>query len=310
MNVLRKIIDIATDNRLPHFLPYNIAKSTKMKLQYKKPEFDKIFISLTFDVERDFDLENTKAMRGFIKKAKALEKITKSNLTLFIQGDMVSEFAKDFKNLSGNEFGLHGFSHELWGTNGWWLNRPIPSYSEKVELIKRGLGAFDENGLERPKSFRSPYLVVNDETLKLIQKFGFTVDSSFPSYRGVEPVPRKIGGVFEVPVTSNPIPKLSKGSLLPSFYYESFNLKTIVDLSKDQIFDFFNRVAFFQQRNGVIPHLIFLAHPWEFMSWEKKGYGYCSEENFGLIKNVLSNFERNFEVEYCKVSEIPERVMN
>jgi hypothetical protein len=45
------------------------------------------------------------------------------------------------------------------------------------------------------------------------------------------------------------------------------------------------------------------------MKWEEQGYDYCSEDNLKTLQNILSALENNFEVEYCKISNMPNKVM-
>ena len=101
-----------------------------------------------------------------------LDLLDKYNIkaTVFIPGHTVDTFPDICKEVvkRGHEVGYHGYCHE--GISGL-------SADEEARIINMGLEALDRIGV-KPKGFRSPSWDYSPNTLKFIEKYGLTYDSS------------------------------------------------------------------------------------------------------------------------------------
>ena len=151
--------------------------------------------------------------------------------------------------------------------------------------------------MKRPTSFRAPYLVIDKATIWLLEKFGFIVDSSFPAYKGTPPIPQRINSIIEIPVSCVPTPHLIFKLFVPLFRYRMFTMEEICNYDPLKIV---RCVVAFQLENNVTPHVVFLAHPWEF----KNNGSYCSEKNYIRIRNMLNELEKNYNVKYVTMNKL------
>jgi hypothetical protein len=181
------------------------------------------------------------------------------------------------------------------------------------ELLQRSLKCFADNELIRPTSFRAPDLVADQATLRLLEEHSFIVDSSAPSYCGVAPVPTKpLGGnskLLSIPVTANPIPHFQTRYFMPFTFYELFNMARLATSDDHHFIEYVGEVLAFQVKAGVSPHLIFLAHPWEFKEWtDKNRPSYCSSHNYDLLSKKLLSLEERYRLRYVSMKELPRLV--
>lgn len=303
------IVNILTDSRMPFYFPYTILKRLRLKAKYKIQDVEKIFISITFDIEKDPVNDLSKSASDFIPSiSNILSKEKKS--TFFVQGDMVAELSTLLRKLKGfHEIGLHGFSHEVWGDKEWWNNKEPIKLDKKKELLEKSIKLFSKNKLPKPKSFRCPFMIVNDETFDVLRDYGFSVDSSLPSYLGVLPIPVRLSnaGLFSIPVSGNPVPKISFSKVIPYIYYEIFNVERMCKFDQNQIIEFVKLVCSVQLHHGHIPHLVFLGHPWEFTEMDQRKFSYCSKENYKMFQNLFSIIENNFNVEYYTIQNLAKK---
>jgi len=303
--MLGRIYSLFSDKRLPYYLPYTILKKFLIARRIEKSIPKKLMLSLTFDVEPDPLSDNHEMVFDFLSR---IEKVVEEDSTFFVQGNLIKELTYHLKELQKkNEIGLHGFAHELWGDEKWWIDKNALSLKEKTKLLTLALSYFKKNGLKRPVSFRAPYAIINTGVLNLLKKFDFIVDSSASSYEGIPPLPNNLNGLTIIPVTANPVPKFSIKKLIPYCYYEIFTLETVISFSKKELLDFVTLVTSFQKTNNCRPHLIFIAHPWEFVKsgGDRK---YSSPKNYKLLKKVCSTLEKNCKVEYVTMKKLPKKL--
>ena len=98
--------------------------------------------------------------------------------TLFFTGDIVEIEPEvvDITKDRGHEIGCHGYTH--YSTTGFDV-MPLEEQIEKLSHSKKII----EKVAGRVKSFRSPELRINSDTVKALEKTGFSIDSSVSSQR-------------------------------------------------------------------------------------------------------------------------------
>jgi peptidoglycan/xylan/chitin deacetylase (PgdA/CDA1 family) len=277
-----------------------------------------VLVAITFDIEYDFGSSakeaRASAVPPFLQRLPTLSKELGATFTLFIQGDLVRKFAPHFRELEAkHELGLHGYAHELWGKAKWFLpHHPIPPHTRR-ELLKRSLKCFLDNELTSPTSFRAPDLVADMDTLQLLEEHGFSVDSSAPSYYGVPPAPAKPLGtasrLLSIPITANPVPQFRIRYFLPFTFYEVFNMFQLATSDDSHLLNYVKEVLAFQMGTGARPHLVFLAHPWEFQEWPgERRPSYCSSRNYELLKRKFSLLKERYQLRYVSMRELAQLV--
>jgi len=307
---MENLRSLLSDSRFPIYLHYNLLKKILTSRRTKKHKVKELAVSLTFDIEKD-PINNNKIepIGNFLRRMNKLLKSKNIEATLFIQANLIKDFSTQFKNLQKtHELGLHGYAHELWGYEQWWDRKKSLDLKQKRKLITLSLDIFEENDLERPTSFRAPNLIINKKTLSLIKNYGFKIDSSLPSYLGVKPLPKFYDSLLMIPHTANPIPKFQlKYHIIPLVYYDRFTLPCVLSLSKNEFLDFVEIVTSYQLSFGFKPHLVFFAHPWEFVEHDTKKIR-CSEENYKSLLNICNLLENNYDVEYVSLNNLAKKL--
>ncbi len=316
MNSAARLLDLLLDSRMPYFIPCVKLKRRRSKTlsDAEIPPESQLLIALTFDVEYDFGSSAKEASAGaaepFLRQLPVLAQEMQAVFTLFIQGDLVERYGELLLNLqSSHEIGLHGYAHELWGKAKWFLPHKPVSLKSKRELLKQSLKNFADNKLAPPISFRAPDLVADTDTLRLLQENGFLVDSSAPAYRGALPLPARLLGpaspLLSIPITAAPIPRVRLRYLLPFTAYEVFNMAWLATTSDQQMLAYVAEVVAFQIRNGTQPHLVFLAHPWEFREWAgREELSYCSGDKYGLLRRKMQLLKERYQLKYAGMKEL------
>jgi len=316
MNALARLADLLLDPRMPYFLPCVKFRWRRSKtlpdadIPLKSP----LLVALTFDIEYDFGSSAkeaaTEAVEPFLRQLPVMTGEMQAVFTLFVQGNLVEKYGELLRNLqSSHEIGLHGYAHELWGKAKWFLPHSPVTLQSRQELLPKSLKNFEENKLAPPISFRAPDLVADTDTLQLLQENGFSVDSSAPAYRGAFPLPnRPLGSdspILSIPVTAAPAPHIRIRYLLPFTTYEVFAMAWLAAASDQHLLDYVAEVVAFQTRNGVKPHLVFLAHPWEFREWGgEEGLDYCSRDNYGLLQRKMRSLQERYQLQYVSMKEL------
>jgi len=322
MNSVARLFDLLCDPRMPYFIPCVKLKRRRGKTlsDAEIPSESPLLVALTFDVEYDFGSSakeaSADAVEPFLHQLPALARGIQAVFTLFVQGDLVGRYGELLLNLqSSHEIGLHGYAHELWGKARWFLPHKPVSYKSRRGLLRRSLKNFTDNKLAPPVSFRAPDLVANADTLRLLEEHGFLVDSSAPVYRGTLPLPARSLGpsspILSIPITASPVPRIHLRYLLPFTAYEVFNMAWLATTSDQQLLDFVAEVVSFQIQNGTKPHLVFLAHPWEFRECTgEKRLGYCSEDNYELLRRKMQLLKGRYQLQYVGMKELAHMLGN
>jgi hypothetical protein len=310
---LSRLLDLVSDTRMPHFFPYHQLKRSRRLSHTTIPYESPLYIALTFDVEYDFGSSAKKpsieAVEPFLKQLLKLTEEWKAVFTLFVQGDMMDRYSDVLLELQDrHEIGLHGYAHELWGRAKWFLPKKPISHDTKNRLLEESLKVFSRNHLAPPVSFRAPDLVADADTLQLLPEYGFSVDSSAPSYCGASPLPTRPLGtspLLSIPITAAPTSHVRTKYLLPFAAYEVFNMAWLATVNDQSFLNYVDEVLSFQTNARTKPYLVFMAHPWEFRKWpEKKEYDYCSKDNYELLHLKLKLLEKRYKVKYVCLKEL------
>ncbi|MDD5023393.1 MAG: polysaccharide deacetylase family protein, partial [Candidatus ainarchaeum sp.] len=205
--MLEKQVDLILDRRNPLFILQNYLEKKEVQNRIIKTQIPQyVEIAITFDVEHDYGLQggSDSTISPFLSEIqKTLGKKIPS--TFFVQGNLIEKYCKTLIELenAGHEIGLHGWGHEQWG-NAWFLKGTATT--EVKQLLEKSIRKFEKCGLRKPVSFRAPYMVLSKENVMVLEKYGFTIDSSAQSFRGEEPLIKKMRNVYEIPVSADPIP--------------------------------------------------------------------------------------------------------
>jgi hypothetical protein len=298
-----------SDKRLLHWLPYSLAQKVFIRRLTRglDPDFvpEKLFVAITFDVEQDF---GSKALQLGSKTAKEfllqLSQVFYEKLTLFVQGNLVQDLADYLHALQNkNEIGLHGFNHELWGRSKWFLKKLPLTTKQKIELIEMALSSFKKNNLKKPVSFRAPDTIIDSESLSLLERYGFHVDSSKPNFLSIPIFKRS--RLMRIPVTASPILKFSCKYLVPYSYHPLFDIANLRYYNNSRFLEIIRTLCSIQNHLGYPCHLVFLAHSWEFRRWNVGGlFKYCSPSNFKFMKEKMSFLEKDFNTNYATMFDL------
>lgn len=315
MNYWTRWLDFLGDPRMPQYVLYHRLKRKRRQSDaVGLPENLTISVALTFDVEYDFGSSSKEAtlhaVEPFLKKIAPWGREIRASFSLFIQGDLVGTYADYLRKLQKeHEIGLHGYSHELWGKTKWFLQQEPISQERRQELLECSLKQFSVHRLNQPTSFRAPDLVIDRETLELLEAHGFTVDSSAPSFYGLPPKPTLPLGsdsrMLEIPITTNPYSQVRFRYIMPFTFYEVFNMFQVATADDWRFINYVNDILAFQMEETVTPHLVFLAHPWEFQEWPgRKDLSYCSKGNYELLHRRFSLLQEKYRINYVPLKEI------
>ncbi|MDO8460291.1 MAG: polysaccharide deacetylase family protein [Nanoarchaeota archaeon] len=125
----------------------------------------------TIDVEPDLHDHQYKGITEGLKKFEKICDKHKIKPILFVTADCIKKYPEIFKRLEkkGWEISLHGFTHKRFDD--------IP-YKEKEDEIKQSLTYWKKYLNSKPKGFRAPQHSIDEDTLDLLEKYGFEYDSS------------------------------------------------------------------------------------------------------------------------------------
>lgn len=164
-------------------------------------------------------------------------------------------------NDGGHQIGCHGYDHSIAYLGRETFKKQLHDISAATEIIKKTTG-------KSPILFRAPNFSINGDTIKVLEKLGYKIDSSTlpgrhvkkwklfsildyrsatteiynPSYSDVTRNGESI--IIEVPLTENP---LAKGSPLGLGFLNAYGFEKTLDAVN--------------QVNG--DYVMFLIHPWE-----------------------------------------------
>ncbi len=190
----------------------------------------------SIDVEHDLG-EVVRKFQGIENLNRILDIFKKHGIaaTLFVTGQVLEKYPDLAKEWARNyEIGCHSFTHRFWNTLG--LEERKKELTDYAELYQR---VFQE----KPRGFRAPSHVIDQEGIRLLEEEGFLYDSSivphyppFKKYRGYKgrapllPYYPKDRKILEIPVRGQvlgiPLAGAWIGRLSALFYKILFSVYT------------------------------------------------------------------------------------
>jgi peptidoglycan/xylan/chitin deacetylase (PgdA/CDA1 family) len=303
-----QISDWLLEPRLPHHAPEWVLRALRCPAPRDPSALaEPVSLALTVDIEgrpRVADrLAGLDATRGFLQWLGTESDARGWRATVFVEGGLVEPLAPALRGLTRQHaIGLHGWAHELWGRPRWFLpHRPVAP-AERRPLLRRGIDAFARAGLPRPRAFRAPYLACDDATLDLLAEAGFDLDSSGPAYRGCPPLVTHRGRLMRVPVSAAPRPRVRRRFGVPTWMtFDHLELPTVLSAPDDRLLEIVGLIQATQQRAGSPPHLVLLAHPWEF---DDCGLPGCTVANRARLVERVGFLAAHLPVRYAHLAEV------
>lgn len=276
-----------------------------------------LLFSLTVDVEHDFGIPERSSSFTTVKEgvSNLVTLFGKQNMnaTFFVLKTVCDKAPSHVKRMgSRHEVGLHGYAHECWGESKWWLKQRPLSMEQKRRYLTESIDAVEKAASNTPKSFRAPYLVIDVESLRLLDELGFLVDSSAPSYYGIPPKPHHPNGLslLEIPVSADPRP-WPELAPIPHFRFDYLNTKLLARRGTDWCVNFVRNIVSYQIERDIKPHVVMLTHQWEFLGVKKvpsKSFEYARGKNIGLLGEFLTKIREMFKTKFVTMQELAKRV--
>lgn len=275
---------------------------------------EKLLFSVTVDVEPDFGIPGPAGQFSHLVRGTAnligLFGQIGIKTTFFVTKIISDRFPEEVRKIGlSQEVGVHGYEHECWGRPKWWLGGVrVLKLEEKRNLLARSVESLEDLVSRAPRSFRAPYLVADSETLKLLDEFGFEVDSSAPTYLGVPPEPYHPDGLslVEIPVSADPRPR-PEIFPIPHFRFDSLNMKLLAQRGVDWCVNFVKDIISYQLGRDINPHIVMLTHQWEFAGAQEvpdKSFEYAMGDNLALLRDFLSAVRNEFKVKFVTMEEL------
>lgn len=143
--------------------------------------------------------------------------------TFFVEGFLCKLFPHLVVKIgeAGHEIGCHGYVHASYGGIWFPLQHVIPRnlpVSERRVHIRRASKLIEETVGDRPRSFRAPFLALDEKTIKILSDEGFLSDSSLynlaygklslPYHPNIFDLTLEGDeAIYEVPITVSPLTK-------------------------------------------------------------------------------------------------------
>lgn len=129
-------------------------------------------ILFSVDVESDLHTGNYSGINIGLNKFEKLCDKYKINPTLFVVGRVLKDNPNIFKRLDrkGWDISCHGYSHKRFDDL---------SFKEKEKEISECVKLWKKILKHSPKGFRAPQHSIDSQTLDLLNKYGFSYDSSY-----------------------------------------------------------------------------------------------------------------------------------
>ncbi|WP_455368102.1 DUF2334 domain-containing protein [[Eubacterium] cellulosolvens] len=316
---LNRIWDFVTDPRIPHNAIPRLLWEQKLRTIMKSSRLQKgtpLFITLTFDVEREYGAYRIQEDSvGIIQFLRIIQDWI-AGISIFIEASLVQGNSESLNilNRKGVEIGLHGYNHELWGPPQWYLSEKPLAPKEKDCLLEASIEVFENSGLSRPKIFRAPNLVSDDITAELLMKKGFSIDSSLPSHRGILPLPlfNREKSFIQIPVTVSPVLSITRKHLFPYLRFRVSNLKTLKEMKDHELLQYVSEIATLQKVKNLPPHLVILSHSWEFSKprISNREYAYCTPDNIKFLRHIINFLSKSYDVKLLSLSNLADHLFN
>lgn len=213
-------------------------------------------IIYSVDVEKDIHQNNYDGVKVGLKRFEKLCDKYKIKPVLFVTGECVKDNPLVFKKFKskGWEISLHGYSHKRFDEM---------SYKEKEQELKKSLEVFKKYLKSKPLGFRAPQHSIDDETLDLLERYGFQYDSSYTPLNLLQLFffPQKFGlwlRTFFSPVREYNIRKNLKEVPASSLILPFVSLTV-------RVFPKFFLKLFVKSIKTIYSKPVFYAHSWDFI---------------------------------------------
>jgi peptidoglycan/xylan/chitin deacetylase (PgdA/CDA1 family) len=245
--------------------------------------------------------------------------------TFFCEGKLVEQFPDIFRNLArSHEIGSHSYNHEWLGVRQppRWIpcrnDLSVLSVNEKMKIIRKGINAIQVTIGIKPLSFKAPFNSVDHpQTLALLAKLGFGMDSSLPSYNNesfLHPLRPTISRhasetdlwevgklrLLEIPFSTRPRPMF-----LHPFDAREEVMDTVargMKLAMASV-DFQSRLDAMAGRSVTLMHVT--SHPWEFSTM--KPWGGDGKQNAERLVSYLNELTSYYDVTFFSVKGFSEK---
>jgi peptidoglycan/xylan/chitin deacetylase (PgdA/CDA1 family) len=317
ISMLSKIADLLKDRRSPIWAPHQARKLSSERITTAEKSFGKnLLFSLTVDIENDFGIPENPSFTTLERGVSNLMTFfNKQNIdaTFFVMKTVCDKIPNQVKKMgSHHEVGVHGYAHECWGKQKWWLRQRPLKIEQKRRYLAESVDVVEKTVSRTPKSFRAPYLVIDMESLGLLDELGFLVDSSAPSYYGISPKPYYPSGLslLEVPVSADPRP-WPELVPIPHFRFDYLNMKLLAMRGADWCANFVRDIVSYQTERGIKPHVVMLAHQWEFFGVKNvpgKSFEYAKGKNIDLLEEFITKIREMFKTRFVAMQELAKQV--
>jgi peptidoglycan/xylan/chitin deacetylase (PgdA/CDA1 family) len=236
-------------------------------------EPDWVYFVITVDTERDLDSDTY----GSIENINHLTDLIKSHnatATFFVTGRVGERFPHLVEVLRTDRFevGSHAYEHEIL------FNYNFSEKERRLSIATEILG--------NPKSFRSPYHSIDNETIIILDDLGYSIDSS--------------GFGAHYPYSTNS----SIHKIPPSYYDEKPISSDTIRLEGHS--EMYRIIKYFIEQQDSPKYVVFLTHSWEYINitgpgvYKKNTGTYCLEG----LNQTLNLLEQDFPIKYITISEL------
>jgi len=143
--------------------------------------------------------------------------------------------------------------------------------------------------------------------MALLQEAGFVLDSSASAFRGCPPEVSVVGPLARVPVSASPRPVIRRRFGVPTWArYRLLNLATLLFLPAGDLLDLIHEIFAAQATSSIGPHLVVLAHPWEFADVGSPG---CGVANYQRLLDRVDFLSAHFDLDVVPLRDLAQRAL-
>jgi len=252
----------------------------------KKPEAilpKKAYFLFTMDIEMG-RLKPEQVNKNVSSTIKMLENFGRGSF--LIDGEVIEK--TKLPDISKHEIGCHGYKHSAVG-NDWWIGKADRKYNPKF-AVSKGTKLIKDHFNIKPVSFRAPKFSISNETVGILKRQGYKIDSSITPHSDVL-FPYKLNGLFEMPVSRVPKPKLMLKRGIPQFYFYKLMPLTLGNLGIKKFIDVSKEILYYWGKKPY-PMLLLVSHPWE-----------IDKKMLNLMGDYFASLEKAIKVEFISMKD-------
>ena len=233
-------------------------------------------IALSFDIEPDLHTNKYLGVTEGIPRILTLLNKHNAKGTFFVTCDCIEKYPEIFQELitNGHEIALHAYRHERFDEL---------SYGEKEEQIKKSIACFKKYLNIKPRGFRAPQCSIDNDTLIMLERYGFSYDSSYAPLNLLQLIffPEKPGLWIKTFFSRLSPYKIRKN--LIEVPHSSFILPFVSMIVR--IFPRWTQMLFADFLSLIYNPLVFYAHSWDFIKLKESRIDRTFSHN-GFIRNL------------------------